>query len=86
MLTGIRDNPCGTHGTRSFGCQWHEPLWDVASLVHTGSEKAPHQPDTSHPPHPQAMGLVPYCQLRDEHQDDAAEWGLGSRELRAAGE
>lgn len=50
MLTGTRDNPRGTHGMRCFGCQWEEPLWDVASLVHTGSKTAPHQRDTPHSP------------------------------------
>lgn len=57
MLTGTRDNPRGTHSMRFFGCQWGEPLWDVASLVHSQT-------------HPtvrglQAMELVPFLQLLD---------------------
>lgn len=78
MLTGTRDNPRGTHGMRSFECQWHEPLWDVASLVHTSQ---------THPtlPIPRQWSWSLLC-AASSGQDDAGEWGLGSRELRAAGE
>lgn len=58
MLTGARDNP----RVRSFGCQWGEPLWDVASVVH--SQTHPTLQGLHHP-HPQAMELVPFLQLLD---------------------